>query len=191
MQIRKKLFSSVFLALALLSTFSFAGFTQPVAASGMFNQYITNESEYFFTRGSVTVNNISVSDLFEFTSDGRNDIYWYPGVTASVRTSGNGGAGTTYTQSIDFGGFALTSYLEILAKVPNKAIVQKATGAFENYAMYVYTRGANGSARLTIYSAVKKAPGVTAEGLEYILNATFPILLNYLGKTGTFTVNVI
>lgn len=186
----RKLFASVLLSLAVFTAFGFsAGLVKPVAAnSSMFSSYVTNQSDYYFTRGSVTVNNMNVPQLFNFTSNGENDIYWYPGVIGSVKTSGNGGAGTKYTQTLDFGGVTLTSYLEILGRIPNNLVVQKATGAFENYAIYVYTPAPKGGATLTIYSAVKKAPGVTVEGLEFILNNTFPMLLNYLGKTGTFSV---
>lgn len=173
-----------------LAAFGFSGtLIKPVSATpSVLSNLITNESEYIFTRGSVTVNNITLKQLFDFTSNGENDVYWYPGVVGSVKTAGNGGAGTKYTQTIDFGGFTVTSFLEILGRIPNKLLVQKATGAFENYAVYVYKPAPRGAVTLTIYSAVKRAPGVDKTALEFILNNTFPVLLNYLGKTGTFSV---
>lgn len=198
MKLSKKILASVLLIASVFSFLSFLPSTvKKVHATelenlmDLFSEYVSEPTEYYYTKGTVAVDDINVPTLFRFTSNGENDVYWYPGVVSSVKTAGNGGAGTTYVQTLDFGGFQLISNLNILYRIPNNTLVQKATGAFENYAIYSYDPLPGGGAELTIYSAVRKAPGVDVATLEFILNNTFPMLLNYLGKTGTYSVLVL
>lgn len=191
MKYTHKLFVFSFLASLIFTVFGFnfiALKSVNASSNEILNNLVSNPSDYFFTRASLTVDDMTVPALFNFTSNGENDVYWYPGVVSSVAVQGNGGVGTVYNQVLNFGGVILNSSFEIIGRIPNKLIVQKASGAFENYGVYVYRPVAGGKAKITIYGAVKRAPEVTKEGLEFIMNVAYPTLLNYLGKTGTYTV---
>lgn len=189
-------FRSVLVALATVA-FALVAF-QPMAVHATSNDpfsvwrsIIRPNTDYIVSASTLTLKGVTRQQVASFTSDVRNDVYWYPGVLDAQRVSGNGGKGTLYTETINFGGTTFTGNVSVLAYLQGHYIVEYSYGGFvESTGLLIWEDAADG-AKFTLYGLIPAIPGVPIDVLRqqlaYADNLASTNLLNHFNTTGTTT----
>ncbi len=133
---------------------------------------------------TMTVNNTTAQELYDFVSDLNNDHFWYPGIISTTLISGNGGSGSLYLQTADLGAGAFDNNIYVKVARDGKRVVLEGTGDFITYtANYRFKDKNNGKAEFRNFSKVS-GPGLTQDALNQYETFSLSNLMNHLGKTG-------
>jgi hypothetical protein len=135
-------------------------------------------------QGTLVIHNITVEEVWAFTSNLENDDVWYPGTFDATLVSGDGGRGSVYTETVCFGGGCVSITATILQYVPNNKLRFMSDGILINETQYTYHQNPDGSVRFNVDSFVEAPAGVTQTDLENFLAFAFTLLLGALGRTG-------
>lgn len=143
-----------------------------------------NPEQLLQVQGWLLIEDTSREEAFEFLSDLENDPLIYPGTLSAVRTSGDGGVGTTYEETIVFGGVESDIVATILEYKQDKWLKFKADNLLQNVSAYRLYPTFSGHTVLKLESYVVVPEGVTQEDMEAYLNLVFGNMLTELDTTG-------
>lgn len=133
--------------------------------------------------GTLIIHDITVEEVYAFTSDLSNDHLWYPGTFSSVLVEGDGGKGSVYEEEIFFGGAFATIYATVVHLVPNRHFWFTSDTLLTNETRYDYKQRGN-NVEFTLDSFVQVPEGTTDADMELYLTGVFYNLLANLGRTG-------
>ncbi len=145
-------------------------------------------TDYAVTVATVKLDNVSFDDLYNFTGDLRNDASWFPAVTNVTRLNGDGGLGSNYSYTFDFGGFLLTNNVELIEFSPQEFRFDHSTGPFPSDGLVTWQK-VDGGSEYTIYGALPLGPGITFDQVKGLIAFSYSNLLHHFNTTGTITVN--
>lgn len=156
-----------------------------------FRKIIAPSTQYVESTGTVEIKNVTREQLASFTSDTRNDVYWYPGVSSVVRTRGNGGTGTIYDETINFGGTNFTDQVYVAALVPGYLFVENSiNGPIQSSGVLTYASTTDG-AKLTLRGLIPVPQGFDPDQFRALLgqsnSVSFTSLANHFNSTATVT----
>jgi hypothetical protein len=193
MKFFKQLFFTFFVALV-----GFGLSTSTASARGWnHHRYDLTEQDYYdefgapqnpdnllHVEGWLLIEDTSKQEAFAFLSDLENDPLIYPGTLSAVRTSGDGGVGTTYDETIIFGGVQSDIVATILGYKQNKWLKFKADNLLQNVSAYKLRQKRGGDTLLKLESYVEVPEGVGQADMEAYLNLVFSNILTQLDTTG-------
>jgi hypothetical protein len=134
--------------------------------------------------GTVTLHDISPEEVFAFVSNLENDPQLYPGTFNAVRTSGDGGVGTTYTETIYFGGAISDITATILGYKENHWLKFKADNLLNNVSAYEVKASGSDDTELELESFVYVPEGVTQADMELFMTLVFQNMMTAFNTTG-------
>src|SRR5260221_6738785 len=123
---------------------------------------------------SVTVDNVSFKDLYDFTTDLHNDSSWFPNVQETVQTKDadkpNSKTGIEYNQISFFNTIELDTHVVVKGDVNSHLFYIEGTGPIATYnALYTFHPASHGGGTFTLTTKFT-SQGLTEPILTYLLN---------------------
>lgn len=143
---------------------------------------------------SVKVDDVKFHELYNFTTDLHNDTLWFPDVAETIVINeapvNTAPVGRVYLQRSYFAGFPLDTRVEVVDNVGQRYYEINGVGMFATYnAKYHFDPVKGGKGGIFTLETVFTAPGITEEGLTYLLTTAMQNILDYYGSEGEITMN--